>query len=400
MLVLYTKDNYISRYLLAINISMYNTTKKIIAIRSINSFHLPPPIIKANWNLGKRCNYDCSYCSPHYHDAVSPHITIEYAKQVVDLINAHGKDTGKKIDWWLTGGEPLLNPRIIDILTYIKNSETCGETFGLSTNASLPLKIIEPALQLISNMSISIHTEQEERKINDTIANMLYLKQKYPSKFINASIIYLPNTLEQVTNIRKKLQAGGIKTIVRRVKPVNDGTFNNTNIILPHTHRRDKSLRDIPSNVQGNAKQKFKFFVDDNLIKWYSEYYSESELAMLQQEQMLSDYPNLGLWYEDLSYTKANSDDILTTTTNRFYGWTCFSGTDTVSIEFSGDVFNSLCSSFKIGNVNTGITWPVGPVICPKQFCSGSPDIVVRKCKSDEFLHLIDGSTELRANEW
>ena len=35
------------------------------------------------WFMGRRCNYDCSYCSALEHDNISPHVKFE------DIQNAH-----------------------------------------------------------------------------------------------------------------------------------------------------------------------------------------------------------------------------------------------------------------------------------------------------------------------
>ena len=40
--------------------------------------------VKVEWNLGKRCNYDCSYCPAEIHDMVSPHTDIKILKNAVD----------------------------------------------------------------------------------------------------------------------------------------------------------------------------------------------------------------------------------------------------------------------------------------------------------------------------
>ena len=39
--------------------------------------------IKIEWNLGKRCNYDCSYCPSSIHDSFSPHTDINILEGVI-----------------------------------------------------------------------------------------------------------------------------------------------------------------------------------------------------------------------------------------------------------------------------------------------------------------------------
>ena len=36
--------------------------------------------LQVTWDLGRRCNYDCSYCPAHRHDNFSPHATLEELK--------------------------------------------------------------------------------------------------------------------------------------------------------------------------------------------------------------------------------------------------------------------------------------------------------------------------------
>ena len=41
--------------------------------------------VKVEWNLGKRCNYDCSYCPSSIHDNTSAHTDIEVLKATFSL---------------------------------------------------------------------------------------------------------------------------------------------------------------------------------------------------------------------------------------------------------------------------------------------------------------------------
>ena len=34
-------------------------------------------VFQVTWDLGRRCNYDCSYCPMHRHDNFSPHASLE-----------------------------------------------------------------------------------------------------------------------------------------------------------------------------------------------------------------------------------------------------------------------------------------------------------------------------------
>ena len=60
---------------------------------------------KIEWNIGKRCNYDCSYCPAEIHDNFSEHTDIEILKNTVDVISKMNKP---RISF--TGGEPCVHP--------------------------------------------------------------------------------------------------------------------------------------------------------------------------------------------------------------------------------------------------------------------------------------------------
>ena len=73
--------------------------------------------IKVEWNLGKRCNYDCSYCPASIHDNSSEHTDIEILKDAVDCLIK----LGKPIRLSFTGGEPTVHPKFEELINYCKH---------------------------------------------------------------------------------------------------------------------------------------------------------------------------------------------------------------------------------------------------------------------------------------
>ena len=77
-------------------------------------------VFQVTWDLGRRCNYDCSYCPSHRHDNFSPHASLETLKANVDFLykyidlymnHRHFKETSISF----TGGEPTVNPNFIHL---------------------------------------------------------------------------------------------------------------------------------------------------------------------------------------------------------------------------------------------------------------------------------------------
>ena len=95
--------------------NLRNTLTKIVGIEDN---HAPKDeLLRVEWNLGKRCNYNCSYCGNELHDNTSDHMPWEVFTNTVDEIR-RGSD--KKIKLAFTGGEPFVNPKFVDMLKYAK----------------------------------------------------------------------------------------------------------------------------------------------------------------------------------------------------------------------------------------------------------------------------------------
>ena len=75
-------------------------------------------LLRVEWNLGKRCNYNCTYCGNELHNKTSDHMSWEVYTATIDKIVE--ASNGKKIKISFTGGEPFVHPQFIDMLKYAK----------------------------------------------------------------------------------------------------------------------------------------------------------------------------------------------------------------------------------------------------------------------------------------
>ena len=76
--------------------------------------------VKVEWNLGKRCNYDCSYCPAEIHDNFSKHTDIKILKKAVDDLVDSMPDLRTKVRISFTGGEPCVHPKFLELLEYAR----------------------------------------------------------------------------------------------------------------------------------------------------------------------------------------------------------------------------------------------------------------------------------------
>jgi organic radical activating enzyme len=105
----------------------------ITEVKTVNSvrtsYDLPKQIL---WDIGRRCNYDCSYCWPSVHNTTDPHKNFDDLKFTADYCIDRWAD-GKKINWYFGGGEPTLNPDFEPFVDYLSSR---GQWIMLVTNGS------------------------------------------------------------------------------------------------------------------------------------------------------------------------------------------------------------------------------------------------------------------------
>ena len=85
-----------------------------------------------DWYVGRRCNFDCTYCPTYLHDNYSKHVTYDNMKKFVDIIT---EKHGTNVYWSLSGGEPTVNPDFMKICHYIKHEVGCKH-ISLTANGS------------------------------------------------------------------------------------------------------------------------------------------------------------------------------------------------------------------------------------------------------------------------
>ena len=132
---------------------------KIIPIKSIGLALSPDntPTFLLDWEITKRCNLDCSYCSTdliwggHVNSSAQSTLedclkSIDFMYEYIDLYMEHKKHTQRKVILNIYGGESLFHPNIIEILIacrekYKNYSSRWELTITTTTNAIITERI-------------------------------------------------------------------------------------------------------------------------------------------------------------------------------------------------------------------------------------------------------------------
>lgn len=185
---------------------------------------------RVEWNLGKRCNYDCSYCSPGTHDKTSEHLSLEIIDSTSKKLAQHAQQTNRQIRLSLTGGEPYIHPQFFEILKIIKANQV--DRISITSNGSLPAKTYIESLEWVNYLILSIHFEFS--KISTLTSKIIKIQnavneynQTKQFRGLHVHLMALPGKIDEALIIQKELLENGVEVALRRIRPqyAEDGTF-------------------------------------------------------------------------------------------------------------------------------------------------------------------------------
>ena len=284
--------------------------------------------IKIEWNLGKRCNYDCSYCPSSIHDNSSSHTDIEILKATVDKLSI----LGKAVRLSFTGGEPTVHPQFRDLVKYAKHKGI--HWISVTTNGTLPAEFYMslPVDQYV----FSIHFEYDWMRVCDTLKKVT---AQTPTPVI-AQIMAHHDHMAEVMACYYALYADGTSATVRRI-------------------RWTEGDHDLFDDMR---------YHPDDLI-WIKEHSATVK-------------PNTVVWLDNKhAQLLYHANDMIKNHQNKFKGWTCNAGIESLMINWDGDVHRATCRvGGSLGNIYEGtFLQPVDPVTCDRNFCTCASDIPITK---------------------
>lgn len=281
--------------------------------------------LKIEWNLGKRCNYDCSYCPTSIHDNFSNHTDINTLESAVDQLCK--LKTPLRIS--LTGGEPCVHPDIEDLLDYFKRKNVFW--VNITTNGTRGHRWYLENEMFFNHLVFSLHFEFDYTRIVDTI--LKYYDATEREFFVNVMAHH--SFIPQVKTVIKKFNEIGIKYAVRRIRWT-DGDHN------------------IFDDLKYDGKD----------LEW-----------LLSQDATAK--PNCRVDNEYIIH----ANDIIKKNLNQFKGWKCNAGIESLMINWDGEVHRATCRvGGSLGNIYQGtFIAPQDPVICTRDWCTCAADIPLTK---------------------
>lgn len=280
--------------------------------------------IKVEWNLGKRCNYDCAYCPAEIHDNSSPHTDIEILKSTVDQLNALGN-----VRISFTGGEPTVHPKFEELVNYCKHIGI-GWVSVTTNGTRLPEWYIN---QKADHWVFSLHfTEGDWHRVVNTITKVKMLKHLTPIMVNVMAHHEHMDAAKSAVGILKKEQ---VPYAVRRI-------------------RWTEGDRDLFDDM--------RYHPDD--LQWIKDNTATVDANCVIDGDKLF-----------------HANDIIKLHLNKYKDWKCYAGIESLMINWDGEVHRATCRvGGSLGNIYTGtFLQPNDPVICDRNFCTCAADIPITK---------------------
>lgn len=141
------------------------------------------PTFMCVWDLGRRCNFDCTYCTAWMHSTTAPLNKFEQYKKTAKFIDQYYAlySMFHKREWRpvisFTGGEPTVNPAFYDLLKHMKENYPQFQ-LNLTTNGTWSTRKAEELIQSLSSITISYHCEGNPKQKQLARENMLWMRDK------------------------------------------------------------------------------------------------------------------------------------------------------------------------------------------------------------------------------
>lgn len=193
----------------------------------MNKFFAITPVNKdpflITWDLGRRCNYDCSYCPSHRHDNFSPHATLQELKctaeflfEYISAVAEHRNDKTFHVSF--TGGEPTVNPNFIEFADYIKSKrEKYKDQFtvklDLTTNGAMSEKIADAVINSFDYVTVSYHCEAHDKLKAQALSR---ISQFHTSSIeLKVNVMVHAQHFEECKQLCEHFESTGVKFIPR-----------------------------------------------------------------------------------------------------------------------------------------------------------------------------------------
>lgn len=296
-------------------------------------------VFAISWILGRFCNYSCSYCWPYAHsdkpDYQSLNTYLKTIQSIKDQANNNGFNT---FHWSFSGGEPTAYKELPALLYEVSN-----DSIHMTTNLSPGLKWWDRYLMMTRSArrrSITASYHAEFANEEEFIEKCKYLGDH--NVFVTVNQVMVPEQFDELYARCQRMHDAGINVTL---KPQSDPMASKV--------------------VSGYTEDQF-----DAMQNGFHQHFHDQEVM---QVKLIDDEKKV--WFIDQA-ERFNSFGF-----NKFKGWTCNSGYQSVIIRQNEVKRSYSCHDEILGTLDKGFKLFDSPKICMTNTCVSSADSKIPKCK-------------------
>lgn len=301
-------------------------------------------LFSISWILGRFCNYNCSYCWPYARTSKPDHRELETYKSTIDEIKRQARQNGfNKFHWSFSGGEPTAYKNLLDLVKYLDELESNYQSIHMTTNLSPGSKWWKTWCSYTSmlqrrSITASFHDEfAKEQEFGDKCLQLIY-----ENTFVTINQVMVPEKFYELYERCQRFHQRGINVTL---KPQSDPTASY--IVNGYTNEMIDLMREgFPQKNRGEEIYQ---------IALYDE----------QGKEYLFDQAE-----------RFNAFDF-----NKFKGWTCRSGFQSVIIRENEVKRSYSCHDLPLGTLTNGFKLFSEPKMCITDSCVSSADSKIPKVK-------------------
>lgn len=176
------------------------------------------------WDLGRRCNYDCTYCAPIHHDNFSSHASLDELKATADFIFEYitlvsQYRTNKDFHINLTGGEPTVNPGFLELMFHLQSykeklKDTLSLHLTLTTNGTMGKRTATTVGDTFNFITVSYHAEADD-KLKQNVLDRI--DQLHPNTSVKVNVMFHAHYFDECVKVCNSLKEKGINYIPRLI---------------------------------------------------------------------------------------------------------------------------------------------------------------------------------------
>jgi len=124
------------------------------------------------WTISSRCNYDCMYCPPEFHDSTSVTPDLETLQKSWNSFYEKTKHKNLPYKVAVTGGEPTVTKAFLPFMAWLKQQPFGVKQIVTTTNGSASLLYYKKIAEFVDVLSFSTHSEHfnEQEFFNKVLA--------------------------------------------------------------------------------------------------------------------------------------------------------------------------------------------------------------------------------------